>query len=321
VSEPNLPTSDLHRFVRYALAFELAQASDDFGVIAPLFAEGARHDVEGEAPLAAADAGRDAVVAGLRQSVHAIDRRFDARVPEILEGPALRDGGVWMRFGLRLRRLGLPDLVIAGEHLTVFDDAGRIARIDERILDGSDRRARAYLAEHDAALRPAGSPPSPPSPADAAALRDALQRTLVRLYGAAKSHQDVEAALAVCHPEFVIDTVPFGIATRGREDTAAQLGLFFSVFPDYRALGEGIASGDDGAAWWGRIALTFDGPLLGHPPTGKHAELPAVSIFTFRDGLLAREHFQFDLGTLCEQIGLPADRLAETLRGLRARAA
>jgi len=226
-----------------------------------------------------------------------------------------------MRFGLRLRRAGLPELVIEGEHLTVFDDAGRIARIDERILDGSDRRARAFLAEHDAALRPAGSPPTSPPDECAADLRDALQRTLVRIYGAAKSHQDVGAALAVCHPEFVIDTVPFGIETRGREDTAAQLGVFFSVFPDYRALGEGLASSADGVAWWGRIALTFAGPLLGHAPTGRYAELPAVSIFEFRDGLLAREHFQFDLGTLCDGIGLPASRLGESLAGLRARAA
>ena len=115
-------------------------------------------------------------------------------------------------------------------------------------------------------------------------LRDAVQRTLVRFYGAAKSHQDVEAALSVCHPEFRIDTAPFGIETADRDDTAAQLGFFVSVFPDYRALSEGLASDADGCAWWGRISLSFGGPLLGHAPTGRHAELPAVSVFTFRDG-------------------------------------
>ncbi len=312
--------SDLHRFIQYAQAFEVAQLSDDFSVIEPFFAEGARHDVEGEAPLAAADAGRDAVVAGLRESVHLLDRRFDLRIPELLEGPELRDDGIWMRFGLRLQRAGVPELVVEGEHLTVFDADGRIERIEERILDGCDRRAREHLAEHDAALQPAGSGPSPAALSGPPALRDAMQRTLVRFYGVAKSHQDVEAALAVCHPEFVIDTVPFGIETSGRDDTARQLGVLFSVFPDYRALPEGIASDADGVGWWGRIALTFEGPLLGHPPTGKHANLPATCIFTFRDGLIAREQFQFDLAGLCRQIGVRVDELAHTLRGLQAAA-
>ena len=313
--------SDLTRFIEYARAFEFAQASDDFSLIEPFFAPGARHDVEGVAPFVGAAAGRDAVVAGLRASVHEIDRRFDTRIPEVLEGPELRDDGVWMRFGLRLCRAGLPDVFIEGEHTTVYDDAGQIVCIEERMLGGTDISARDFLSENDAALRPAGSPPLAPAGERLPTLRDAFQRTLVRFYGVAKSHQDIDAVLAVCHPCFTIDTAPFGIETRDRDDTAGALGFFFSVFPDYRALGTGIASGADGAAWWGRIVLTFGGKLLGHAPTGRSAELDAVSVFEFRDGLIAREHFQFDLGTLCDQIGLPVSELSEALRSLRAQAA
>ncbi len=313
--------SDLARFLDYARTFEVASLSDDFGLIETFFADDARHRVTGVDPFAADDCGRDAVVAGLRASVGRIDRRFDARIVEVLDGPELRDGGIGMRFGMRLRRAGLPDLVLEGDHLTVYDDAGCIVRIDERMLGGCDQEAHAYLERHDAALRPSGSAPPAPRPEDTPWFRDAFQKTLVRAYAAAKSAQDVEAALGICHPDFSIETLPFGTASRDRDDTAAQLGLFFSVFPDYRAQTEGLLSGDEGVAWWGRISLTFAGPLLGLAPTRRHAAIPAYSIFDFRDGLLARERFFFDLGMLCDGIGVPLAEMTRALEGLRAAAA
>jgi len=312
--------SDLARFLDYARAFELANLSDDFALIAPFFAADARHRVTGEEPFAADDHGRDGVVEGLCASVARIDRRFDARIVEVVEGPEPRDGGIGMRFTMRLRRADLPDLVLEGDHLTVYDDAGSILRIDETLLDGCDKEARAFLERHDAALRKPGSPAPTPRPEDAPLFRDAFQKTLVRAYAAAKSAQDVEAALGICHPDFSIETLAFGTNSRDREDTAGQLALFFSVFPDYRAETEGLLSGDDGVAWWGRISLTFSGPLLGRAPTGRHATIPAFSIFDFRDGLLARERFFFDLGMLCDGIGVPLAEMSQALEGLRAAA-
>jgi predicted ester cyclase len=186
------------------------------------------------------------------------------------------------------------------------------------MLGGCDEAARAYLERHAAALRPAGSPPSPPRAEDLPLLRDAVQRSLVRAYAEAKSARDVEAALAACHPSFSIDTIPFGIASRDRAETAAHLRLFFGVFPDYRAETEGLASSGESVAWWGRVSMTFAGELLGRRPTGKHASLPACCVFDFRDGLLARERFFFDLAMLCDQIGVPVDELSRALRAVRA---
>ena len=74
-------------------------------------------------------------------------------------------------------------------------------------------------------------------------------------------------------------------------------------------------------AWWGRISLTFAGPLLGLAPTGKRADIPAFCVFDFRDGLLARERFHFDLGMLCDGIGVPLPEISRALEGLRAAAA
>jgi predicted ester cyclase len=309
--------SDLSRFLEYAREFEIAQASDDFDRILPFFASDASHVVVGGEPLGADDSGRERVVEGLRRSVHRIDRRFDTRIPEVLDGPLVRPDGIWMRFGLTLRRSSLPDLCLEGEHLTAYDGAGAITRIEEKMLDGCDETARLYLERHDEALRPIASAPAALRTEDLPRLRDALQRTLVRAYGRAKSVQDVDAALAVCHPGFTIDTVPFGLASRDRTDTREQLALFFSVFPDYRVDTEGIVSGADGAAWWGRISLTFGGEFLGHAPTGARAELPGFSIFEFRDGLISRERFMFDLPGLCEGIELPLADLLAALEPLR----
>ena len=150
-----------------------------------------------------------------------------------------------------------------------------------------------------------------------AAADEAAAHALVHAYAEAKSRQDVAAALAVCHPDFVIETIPFGTASRDREDSAAQLRLFFSVFPDYRAETEGLASSEGSVAWWGRISLTFAGALAGLAPTGRTARLPAFSVFEVREGLLVRERFFFDLAMLCEGAGIPLEALAGVLRGLR----
>ena len=144
---------------------------------------------------------------------------------------------------------------------------------------------------------------------------------LVRAYAEAKSRQDADAALALCHPDFGIETIPLGTDSHGIEETRAQLGLFFSVFPDYRAETAGLAEGEDAVAWWGTIHLTFEGPLFGIDPTGQSASIPAFSVFEVRDGALAKERFFFDLVQLCEGIGAPVEALTGALAGLRAAAA
>jgi hypothetical protein len=183
--------SDLQRFMDYAQAFEVAFWSDAWDGIAPFFADDARHVVHGAAPLGCDDRGRDAVVRGLRESVAMMDRRFDVRIPEVLEGPVVRGGddpGVWMRYALTLRRKGLPELRLHGTHMTRYA-GGRIREIEEHMEEGAGERVAAYLARHAAALRPADSPPIPPSdPRDAADAEAAMQRSLARAAAAMDAH-------------------------------------------------------------------------------------------------------------------------------------
>lgn len=312
--------SDRVPFLAYVRDFELAFVTDDWSRIEPHFQPDACRIVHTTGMLSADDRGREAAVAGLRDGVYALDRRFDARIAEVVEGPVVREDGLFMRWRLRFVRSGLPELAIDGAHLAVYRD-GLIERIEEWVEPAEEARAEAFLAEHDAALRPAGSPWSMPGARDVVRIEEAMARSMVRGYAAAKSQQDVEGALAGCAPDFAIDTVPFGFDTGDRESTAPQLGLFFQAFPDYAVETDGLAVDGGQVAWWGRFSVTSGGPLLGIPATGRRATLPACSVFELRGAELVRERFNFDLAALCEGLGLPVDRVVDALAPLRRRAA
>jgi predicted ester cyclase len=308
--------SDLERFFGYVRAFELAYVTDDWSLLAPHFGDAAVHEVTA-GRFGENQVGRDAVIAGLRGSVHANDRRFDVRVPEILDGPVQREDGVWMRYALVLRRAGLPALRIEGDHTTRFAD-GRIAALEDRLLPGYAALADAYFAEFDAKLKPAGAPFAlPPSDAERALLDAATGRSLARCYGSAKSHQDVGAALAVCSEDFRLDTVSLGVTARDKKEAEQQLGLFFTAFPDYHVKLDGLSGGDDHVTAWGTAHLTLAGAFLGLAPTGRSAAVPFVSIFPFANGQLRGERFFFDAATLCSQLGLSLPVLEEKLALLR----
>ena len=310
--------TDLERFLRFALDFELAFWSDRWERLDAHVCEDAFRVAHCAGSLGADDRGRATMLGGLAAGVRALDRRFDVRIPEVLAGPETRPDGVWMRYALQLRRDGLPELAIEGEHLARFA-GGRLASIEEWLPPGTGERVDAFLREHDARLHPAGSPARPP--ADPRDLRDgeaAQLRTLARCYAGAKSEQDVGAALAVCSEDFVLETVPLGLASRDRKEAERLLVLFFEAFPDYAIAAEGIAAENGSVACWGSVRQTFGGPFLGHAPTGRSARHPFVSVFEASNGRLTRERYFFDLASLCEQIGLPLDAARQFARALSA---
>ena len=141
--------------------------------------------------------------------------------------------------------------------------------------------------------------------------------TIVAEYAAAKSRQDIEGALRVCQEDFLLDTVPFGIRGKGKTEVAAQLRIFFTTFPDYAATLDGQAASEEVVTAWGTIHATMRGPLGSFAPTGRAFALPFSCVFPLRDGLLAAERFFFDLNAMCEQLGLPVERVAAELRTFR----
>src|SRR5512145_2046093 len=100
--------TDLERFLRFALDFELAFWSDRWERLDAHVCEDAFRVAHCAGSLGADDRGRATVLAG----------------------PETRPDGVWMRYALQLRRDGLPELAIEGEHLARFA-GGRLASIEE----------------------------------------------------------------------------------------------------------------------------------------------------------------------------------------------
>lgn len=144
----------VQRFAAYAAAFEQAYAGDDWSVLEPFFTEDAVYETLADPPFAARHAGRDAVMASLRDSVNGLDRRFDTRELESLEGPTLRDGNVWMRWRVTYRVEGAPPLVIDGEE-TAQLEGDRIARLEDRFSESAQKNMLEFMAAHAGALKSA----------------------------------------------------------------------------------------------------------------------------------------------------------------------
>jgi predicted ester cyclase len=138
---------------------------------------------------------------------------------------------------------------------------------------------------------------------------------LAQALAAAKSRQDVPAAMRLLHRDMVLETPAFGTAVKGLAANEKVLTLFFAAFPDYDVVLEGHASNADSLVCWGTVRMTMTGDRFGVIPNGRRAELPVFIRFTFEDDLIAGERFFFDLASLCAQSGVSTDAVRKTLFG------
>jgi len=141
---------------------------------------------------------------------------------------------------------------------------------------------------------------------------------LARDLAAAKSRQDVPAALRLLHPEMLLECPPFRTRARGTAENRRALTRFFASFPDYGVTLDGHADNDGTLVCWGIARMTMTGDRFGVTPNGRRAELPVFLQFTFRDNLIVSERFFFDLSELCAQSGVSADAVRQKLHGASA---
>jgi predicted ester cyclase len=132
---------------------------------------------------------------------------------------------------------------------------------------------------------------------------------------AAKSRQDVPAALRLLHPEMLLEAPAFGTRACGPAENERALTRFFASFPDYDIALHGSASNGGTLVCWGTARLTMTGDRFGVMPNGRRAELPVFIQFTFKDDLIASERFFFDLSELCAQSGVSTDTVRQKLSG------
>jgi predicted ester cyclase len=117
------------------------------------------------------------------------------------------------------------------------------------------------------------------------------------------------------HPDMLLETPAFGTKARGLAANEQILGRFFRSFPDYNVVLDGHAATESMLTCWGTAQMTMTGDRFGVVPNGKRAELPVFIQFEFKDGLIVRERFFFDLSSLCAQAGVSTDLVRENLFG------
>lgn len=137
----------IQRFIEFAAAFEKTFADDDWSRLEAFLTEDAVYEVTGGPPLGGRWEGRDAVLAQLKASLDALDRRFDERKTELLGAPVAEGETVIFDWRGTYTLEGRPDLVFGGTERIEFEGE-RVRFFTDLVREGDDARIQAYLAAH-----------------------------------------------------------------------------------------------------------------------------------------------------------------------------
>jgi predicted ester cyclase len=141
---------------------------------------------------------------------------------------------------------------------------------------------------------------------------------LAKALAAAKSRQNVSAAMTLFHEDMVLECPAFGTRVQGLIANKEVLIRFFETFPDYHVVLHGHASNGEALTCWGIAQMTMTADRFGVIPNGRRTALPVFIQFTFKDDLIASERFVFDLSELCAQSGVSTDAVRRKLFGRQA---
>ena len=136
--------SILDRYQAYAAAFEESYEDDDWSRIEPFFTEDAVYEGDPDAR------GRDAVIAKLKNGVDNFDRRMDSRTPDF-EPPTVEGDTLTMKWKVTYTKAALPDLVISGTEVAVFE-GDRIAHLRDVFDPEAQKALEQWMARHGASL-------------------------------------------------------------------------------------------------------------------------------------------------------------------------
>jgi steroid delta-isomerase-like uncharacterized protein len=138
--------------------------------------------------------------------------------------------------------------------------------------------------------------------------------SLFQQHRKAEAARDFDAIMATFVEDCYLETVPLNLRIEGRSAARAAYEGFFTAFPDLTPNDDGFAFGDDVVVTWGTLRGTSTGDFLGVPPSGRAFALQFVNVARFRAGRMAGESIHFDLATLCDQGGLPIEKIRAAAR-------
>lgn len=125
----------------------------------------------------------------------------------------------------------------------------------------------------------------------------------------AKSEQNIQAALAIYHPEAEMIAPSFGAVAKGAREIEHQLYLFFCLFPDYSVELEQHAVNGNVMLATGTVTATLNVQGKSCAPIA----LPVFIEFHFRENRISKEVFNLDLGMVCRESGVTPEQLASAV--------
>lgn len=136
--------------------------------------------------------------------------------------------------------------------------------------------------------------------------------------GVAKNRQDVAAALAFMHDDIELHSPAWGVIARGKAENAAVLTHFFADYPDYEVRFDGHVADAENFVGWGTVRMTMaqtasDAKFM--VPNGRRITLPVMIRMTFKNDLIATEHFLCDLAQIALQSGISVDGIVHNIFG------
>lgn len=134
--------------------------------------------------------------------------------------------------------------------------------------------------------------------------------------GAAKNRQDVTAALTLMHEEMELYSPAWGAVARGRSENAEILTHFFRNYPDYEVSFEDYVADERHFVGWGTVRMTMADDATdarGMAPNGRRITIPVTIRLTFKDDLIASEHFMCDLTQIAVQSGISVDGMVRNV--------
>jgi steroid delta-isomerase-like uncharacterized protein len=137
----------------------------------------------------------------------------------------------------------------------------------------------------------------------------AQMEQVFRTHRDAERRRDFDAIMRTFTESCYLETIALGSRSEGQEAARAAYVAYFTAFPDLTPDDRGVAFGENVMVAWGFLRGTSGGDWLGVPPSGQSFVVPFTNVATFADELMLGESIYFDLATLCEQAGLPVDRV------------
>ena len=129
-------------------------------------------------------------------------------------------------------------------------------------------------------------------------------KALIQRRAVSMNQHDLDAALAVFHPDYQDHNAPPPGLPSGIEGDRLFFRMLFNAFPDLEVTTEDLIAEDDRVVERLMLRGTHKGAFMGAQPTGKRVTWSFINIYRLTDGKVVELWSEGDHLGLMQQIGL-----------------